>query len=98
MSSKIFIAFFATLSFLSAAQSPQLSSYEVKWAAGHPFAALKVKKISKRCNAWYLSGNVKQQLDSFASGGQLDAYRHAFYMAAYAQKIKIKKIRKLGRA
>jgi len=84
--------------YLLGAQSPRLSSSEFKWAIFHPVAALKVKKITKKCNAIFFAGNIKQELDSFSSGGLLDAYRHTFYMAAYAQKIRIKKIRKLGQA
>lgn len=35
-------------------------------------------------------------LDHFQNGGKLDAFRHAFFMAAFDQKIKTKKLRKLG--
>lgn len=35
-------------------------------------------------------------LDAFENGGKRDAFRHTFFMAAFAQKIKTKKIRKLG--
>jgi hypothetical protein len=82
----------------SVAQTPSLSAYEKRWAIGHPFAALKVKKISRQLPPFYNDRQVKQRLDSFSSGGQLDAFRHTFYMAAFAQKVKTKKLRKLGRA
>ncbi len=35
-------------------------------------------------------------LDTYENGGKLDAFRHTFFMAAFTQKIKTKKIRKLG--
>ncbi|MCA0430382.1 MAG: hypothetical protein LCH32_07755 [Bacteroidetes bacterium] len=73
-----------------------ISFQEFKWAIFHPIAAIKVKQITKKCNKIYFNPNLKLQLDSFESGGKLDAFRHIFYMAAYAQKIKIKKLRKLG--
>jgi hypothetical protein len=95
---KIYMTGLLCLPFFSPAQSPKLSSYELKWALGHPFAALKIKKITKKCDVAFLSGNIKERLDSLTSGGQLDAFRHVFYMAAYAQKIRVKKVRKLGRA
>ncbi len=98
MLTKILRASFFAWPFFSLAQVPKLSTYELKWAIGHPFAAIKVKKISKKCDAAFLSGDIKQQLDSYSSGGQLDAFRHVFYMAAYSQKIRVKKVRKLGKA
>ena len=73
-----------------------LSHYEKCWVITHPFAALKVKKISKKCYAVYNRQDTKIQLDTFSNGGQLDAFRHSFFMAAYAQKVKAKKLRKLG--
>jgi hypothetical protein len=73
-----------------------ISFQEFKWAIFHPIAAIKVKQITKKCNIYYYNPNLKVQLDSFESGGKLDAFRHIFYMTAYAQKIKIKKLRKLG--
>lgn len=73
-----------------------LSRYEKCWAITHPFAALKVKKISKKCFAIYNQKDIKLQLDTFSNGGLLDAFRHSFFMAAYAQKVKVKKLRKLG--
>lgn len=80
------------------AQTGRLSGYELRWAVFHPIAALKVKCIGKRVAPIYNAPDVKQQLDAYASGGQLDAFRHVFYMAAFAQKVKAKKLRKLGEA
>ncbi len=70
----------------------------IVWGIAHPIAAIKVKKINKKCLAIYLQPNVKARLDSFNSGGKLDAFRHVFFMSAFNQKIKTKKLRALGMA
>lgn len=80
------------------ASVPKLSKYEKRWAAFHPLAAIHVKKITNKCFAIYNQPNIKTELDNFANGGKLDAFRHVFFMAAYGQKIKTKKLRKLGEA
>ena len=64
---------------------------EVLWAIGHPFAAIKVKKMYSKTYVIYEQQNTKIALDNFNNGGKLDAFRHVFFMAAFAQKIKIKK-------
>jgi len=79
-------------------QFSRLSKYEKRWALLHPFAAYKVKKISKACYRFYNQPSLKQQLDTFSNGGQLDAFRHVFFMAAFAQKVSTKKLRQLGMA
>lgn len=91
----LIVLLFYNLSFN--AQSPKLSGAELAWAVAHPFAALKVKRITHRCNQLNSVSELRLRLDSFSNGGKADAYRHAFYMAAYAQKINFKKLRKLGR-
>jgi len=91
-------------------QSPPLSLPEFYWALSHPIAAIKVKVITKRCDAYLQkcysiaslpnSGKDKDNLalDNYNNGGKQDAFRHVFFMAAYSSKIKPKKLRKLGRA
>ncbi len=73
-----------------------ISRYEKRWALFHPFAAIKVKKITKKCWPHYSNVKTKQVLDTYESGGKLDAFRHVFFMAALSQKIKPRKLRKLG--
>lgn len=68
------------------------------WGISHPFAAVKIQKINRQCLSIYHQKELKTRLDSFSSGGQLDAFRHVFFMAAFHQKVKAKKLRKLGRA
>jgi len=90
------VLFFLLISFSCFSQHVKLSRYEKRWALAYPFAALKVKKITKRCYAVYNQGELRHRLDTFSNGGKLDAFRHTFFMAAYSQKIKVKKIRRLG--
>ncbi|HOZ86292.1 MAG TPA: hypothetical protein PL029_00980 [Bacteroidia bacterium] len=59
---------------------------------------MKVKKINKRAAVIYNQKDLLLLLDNYGSGGKLDAFRHAFFMAAFATQIKIKKLRKLGMA
>jgi len=75
-----------------------ISLPEFKWAVLHPIAALKVKKIKRNCDKYYQDSSLKFQLDRFENGGKLDAFRHVFYMSAFSQHIKTKKLRKLGEA
>jgi hypothetical protein len=77
-------------------QAQKRSKYEWRWAFTHPVAALKVKLISKKCYHIYNLKVREAVPDSFSNGGKLDAYRHVFFMAAFAQKVKSKKIRSLG--
>lgn len=93
----ILILFFLTF-FLLAQNKRKTSAPEKKWAFFHPFAALKVNKIYKRCMPFYEEVKKENSLDAFESGGKLDAFRHVFFMAAFGQKVKINKIRKLGKA
>lgn len=76
------------------AQSPP----EIVWAIFHPFAALRVKTITQRCQPYFQYYKAKGRPDGFENGGRLDAFRHTFFMAAFAQKIKPAKLLKLGEA
>jgi len=89
----LILLFPCLLSFFCSGQ--KLSRHEWCWALGHPVAAIKVKIISKKCFSVFKNVN-KNELDTYSNGGKLDAFRHAFYFAAFAQKVKIKKLRKLG--
>ncbi|PBQ30392.1 hypothetical protein CNR22_00975 [Sphingobacteriaceae bacterium] len=93
-----FLLLFVLFNFTLGAQSPKVSGPELGWALAHPFAAIKIKRLTNTCNQLNSVSKPTLQLDSFSNGGKADAYRHAFYMAAYAQKITIRKLRKLGRA
>lgn len=86
--------FFSTMFF--GQKISERSHYEKRWAFFHPFAALKVKKINKRCRPIYDEIKKAHTLDRFENGGKLDAFRHVFFMAAFSQKVGVKKLRKLG--
>jgi hypothetical protein len=79
------------------AQRP-VSAYEFRWAFFHPFAALKIKKRLPKALVIYNEVKATGQPDSFAGGGKLDAFRHVYTMAYLARYIRVKKLRKLGRA
>ena len=74
---------------------------EKKWVMRHPISALKIRKIKERCDPIYF--NIKKNpfleamgLDKFENGGKLDAFRHVFYSAAFASRVKKEKVIKLG--
>jgi hypothetical protein len=86
------------LSVAARGQFSSLGAHEKRWVLFHPVAAIKVRHINSRCVSLYTQPQVRSQLDTFVSGGRLDAYRHVFFMAAFAQKVRVKKLRKLGQA
>ena len=57
------------------------------WVVLHPFKAKKALRISK--NAYQIADSIKKTplLDGDGSGGQVDAFRHAFWMASLRQEI-----------
>ena len=69
---------------------------EVFWSIWHPIAAIKVKKLYSKAYKIYNQPNTKMALDSYNNGGKLDAFRHVYFMAVMSQKIKVRKLRKLG--
>jgi hypothetical protein len=92
----LLLAAFALTAITSEAQFFSLSLPEKKWAIFHPVAAIKVKRIEDECIKTYDQRELRSLLDSFPSGGKLDAFRHVYSMAAFSQKIKTRKVRKLG--
>lgn len=76
----------------------QIGKYEKHWAIIHPIVALRVNSRLKTTMTIYNEVKNQKILDDFESGGTLDAFRHSFTMAYLAQKIKVKKLRKLGKA
>jgi len=75
-----------------------LSKYEKRWTFFHPFAAYKIKRHQKEMYAVYEEVKKNNLLDQYANGGKLDAFRHIFAMAYFSKFVKVKKLRKLGRA
>jgi len=67
------------------------------WVISHPFKAKRAFKISKVTQA--LSDSIKNTnlLDGDANGGQVDAFRHSYWMAILSKEIGVKAARKLGK-
>ncbi len=76
----------------------QLSTPKKVWVFFHPFKAKKALLISKEANRVADSIQKSPLLDGDASGGQVDAFRHAFWMARLRQKIGKNAARSLGKA
>ena len=76
----------------------KLSTAEKKWAIGHLFIAKKAWVITDRCRFVTDSLGKLGIPDRDPSGGQLDAFRHSFWMATLSGKIGVRKSLSLGRA
>ncbi|MCX7727862.1 MAG: DUF4823 domain-containing protein [Bacteroidia bacterium] len=76
--------------------SQHKGKHQYQWAFFHPIAAIKVKKIYKKNYPIYQQVKQQKILDTIENGGKLDAFRHGFFMACFAQKVKAKKLIKLG--
>ena len=76
----------------------KLSCAEKWWVIGHPFVAKKAYKIT--IEARLMSDSLKnhKSLDGDANGGQIDAFRHSYWMARLAQTMSWRKAIRLGRA
>lgn len=77
-------------------QAQRKGRYQYMWAITHPIAAIQVNHIYKKYYITYQEVKNQKILDSIENGGKLDAFRHAFFMACFAQKIASKKLIKLG--
>lgn len=77
-------------------QKQDLSSAEKWWALGHIFIAKKAYRIA--IESLNITDSLEQIgfLDGDGSGGQLDAFKHAFWMASLGQEIGERKAKKLG--
>jgi hypothetical protein len=79
-------------------QFKKLSRPEKCWAIKHVFVAKKTWRITQFVR---LQTDLVMQsglLDSDANGGQVDAFRHAYWMAVLSQQICWRKARRLGKA
>jgi len=97
------IIVFTFLSFQCSAQSNwkqfwNQSGPMKKWILLHPFKADKALKISMEANR--VSDSIAQTplLDNDVAGGQVDAFRHAYWMARLHQEIGKCAARSLGKA
>ncbi|TYP99886.1 hypothetical protein C7447_101493 [Tenacibaculum adriaticum] len=75
-----------------------LSSPKKWWIFFHPFKAKKALAISKEAGRVTDSIRKTSLLDGDHAGGQVDAFRHAFWMARLRQEIGESAARSLGKA
>ncbi|CAL2058839.1 DUF6973 domain-containing protein [Tenacibaculum sp. 190524A05c] len=76
----------------------ELSSPKKWWVILHPFKAKKALLISKDVNKVSDSIRKSNLLDGDHSGGQVDAFRHAYWMARLKEEIGASAARSLGKA
>jgi hypothetical protein len=76
----------------------KLSRPEKWWVIGHPFVAGKAFKITLEARAKSDSLVKNALLDADPYGGQIDAFRHTYWMARLSQNMKWCKAIKLGKA
>ncbi|TVZ56453.1 hypothetical protein OD91_1738 [Lutibacter sp. Hel_I_33_5] len=76
----------------------KLSGPKQWWVIWHPFKAKKSHEISKEVTRISDSIIKSNLLDGDASGGQVDAFRHAYWMARLKQEIGESAARKLGKS
>ena len=73
-----------------------LSGPEKRWVYAHPFIAVKTLKLSEHAAEIAKNQEDSPDLKGDANGGQVDAFRHCFWMASLCQQINPKKALKLG--
>lgn len=76
----------------------KLSAAKKTWVLFHPFKAKKALAISKETNRVADSLRKSPILDGDGAGGQVDAFRHAYWMARLHQEIGESAARSLGKA
>jgi len=76
----------------------KVSVSEKIWAVKHPFVALRAIKITRHVLG--VTDSIKNTLilDGDADGGQVDAFRHAYWMALLSSSIGERKALSLGKA
>ncbi|MCX6232254.1 MAG: hypothetical protein NTZ33_12005 [Bacteroidetes bacterium] len=79
-------------------QFKKLSCPEKCWVIKHVFIAKKAWKITQFVRLQTDSVQKSNLLDGDANGGQVDAFRHAYWMAMLSQKISWRKAYSLGKA
>lgn len=73
-----------------------LSSPEKTWVLLHPFVAKKALRLSELARAESKTLMSDPGLDGDDNGGQVDAFRHAYWMALLSQHMCWRKARSLG--
>lgn len=76
----------------------KLSCPEKCWVLRHPFIAKKAYKISIESAKKATELKSDSTLDDDTNGGQLDAFRHSYWMARTTQEFGWRRARSLGKA
>ena len=76
----------------------ELSSPEKHWVIFHPFVAKKAYRLSVQARAASKELLKDPLFDGDENGGQIDAFRHGYWMALLSQNICWRKARSLGKA
>lgn len=76
----------------------RLSCPEKRWVLFHPFVAKKTFRLSLKAREAANQLLKDSLLDKDANGGQIDAWRHAYWMALLSQHICWRKAWRLGKA
>lgn len=103
MSSRLYILLLlVSFSHLTHAQSLvkkffQLPCPEKRWVLFHPFKAKAVYRISEKAVNTTLALRSDTTLDGDINGGQLDAFRHAYWMALVTQQYGVRFAFRLGK-
>jgi len=74
----------------------KLSCPEKRWVIFHPFIARKSYRLTQAARAAAKEMLADSLLDKDENGGQIDAFRHAYWMALLSQNICWRKARRLG--
>ena len=74
----------------------KLSRPEKWWAFTHPFIACKAFNLTVKAREASNEMMNDTILDHDGNGGQVDAFRHGYWMALLSQKISTRKAKKLG--
>ena len=76
----------------------RLSCPEKRWVIFHPFIAKKTFHLTQQARATAKEMVTDSLLDGDEDGGQVDAFRHAYWMALLSQNICWRKALRLGKA
>ncbi len=76
----------------------ELSCPEKRWVIFHPFIAKKALRLTLQARAAAKEISKNSLLDGDENGGQVDAFRHAYWMALLSQHICWRKALRLGKA
>lgn len=92
----LFLATAASAQHSAKKKFKELSPPEKTWVIFHPFVAKKALKLSELARAESKALISDPRLDGDENGGQIDAFRHAYWMTLLSQHMCWRKARSLG--